>query len=267
MISYPKIKSLLGFSTSKSSTEIVSELVNKYAFPQSRDAREDIQRKYGSNGDLIDLFTNNKGPIVHKWHHYIPIYEKYFSQFKNTEFKFLEIGVDRGGSLQMWRKYFGQKAKIYGIDINPECMEFNGVAGQVRIGSQSDFGFLESVVNEMGGVDVILDDGSHQMKHIKNSLKYLFPRLSYGGIYLIEDLHTAYWSQWGGGVKSNENFFNYVRNICDDMHRWYHGEKLKYESWTTECSALHIHDSVVILEKNKVYRPTHSQIGNGLLYK
>ena len=73
------------------------------------------------------------------------------------------------------------KQIIYGIDINPLCKQYNGQSGKVRVGSQDDERFLNSVIDEMGGVDIILDDGSHQMKHIKSSLRILFPRLSKKG--------------------------------------------------------------------------------------
>ena len=76
----------------------------------------------------------------------------------------------------MWRKYFGESAIIFGIDIDPSCAKFNGIAGQVRIGSQIDKIFLDSVISEMGGVDIILDDGSHHMNNIAPTFKHLFPQ-------------------------------------------------------------------------------------------
>ena len=161
----------------------------------------------------------------------------------------------------MWRKYFGKEAVIFGIDINPECGKLNGLAGQVRIGSQTDEDFLVSVVKEMGGVDIILDDGSHCMEHISATLKYLFPHLSYNGIYMIEDLHTAYWESFGGGYESKSNFFGVIMDLVDDIHRWYHDKELKEATISTDCSGIHIHDSIVVLEKNKTYKPVHSQTG------
>jgi hypothetical protein len=137
----------------------------------------------------------------------------------------------------------------------------NGVSGQVRIGSQTDHVFLESVVKETGGVDVILDDGSHHMEHIPVTLKYLFPHLSYGGIYMIEDLHAAYWKEYGGGYQSKNNFFRFAMDLIDDMHHWYHGKKLKHVSISKDCSSMHIHDSLLVLEKNKVFKPVHSRVG------
>jgi hypothetical protein len=234
--------------------------LQKFNFPKNLDIRRDIQKKYSFKGVLLDIFVENKSNVVHKWHHYIPLYEKYFSNFRNRKIRFLEIGVSKGGSLQMWRKYFGRDAIIFGIDINPECEKYNGLAGQVRIGSQSDAKFLHSVVAEMGGVDIVLDDGSHRMDHIVASLRVLFPQLNNSGIYLIEDLHTAYFSEYRGGIANKTNFFNKIRDVIDDMHHWYHEKDLKEISISGSCSAIHIHDSIVVLEKNKIYRPVHSQI-------
>ena len=224
------------------------------------DIKKDIYEKYNFSGELVDIFVNNKDRIIHKWHHYIPIYDRYFQSYRGKNIRFLELGVSKGGSLSMWRKYFGEDAIIFGIDIEDNCKVFNGIDGEVRIGSQDDKKFLLDVLGEMGGVDVVLDDGSHKMKHIKKSLSILFPQLSEGGIYMIEDLHTSYWKRYGGGFRSNLNFFNVVRDLIDDLHHWYHKKPLKIKDVSKNCSAIHIHDSIVVLEKNKVFAPTHSRV-------
>lgn len=233
----------------------------------SEDASEvkiDIQKKYKHDSELLNIFANIHGVKMHKWHHYIPLYDRYFSAYRGRPIRFLEIGVSKGGSLQMWRKYFGVDAIIFGIDINPECGKLNGSDGQVRIGSQTDRGFLESVVNEMGGVDIILDDGSHHMEHVPTTLKYLFPHLNHGGLYLIEDLHTAYWRSYGGGYQSKNNFFKFAMDLVHDMHHWYHAKKITQRSISKDCTGIHIHDSILVLEKNKVFEPVHSEMGKAL---
>jgi hypothetical protein len=235
------------------------ESINKFSFKSNGDVKKDIIDKYKFNGDLINIFADNKDYTVHKWHHYIPIYDRYLSPYRNKKIRFLEIGVSKGGSLSMWRKYFGSEAIIYGIDIDPKCAKFDGLEAQVRIGSQVNLDFLVSVINEMGGVDIILDDGSHLMKHIKGSLEFLFPKLNNGGIYIIEDLHTAFWGSYGGGYKAKSNFFTMVFELINDMHHWYHIKKLKYPSISKFCTGVHIHDSIVILEKDQTHEPTHSQ--------
>ena len=200
--------------------------------------KRDIQEKYEHDSDLLNMYASHKGSVIHKWHHYIPLYDRYFSTYRGEPIRFLEIGVSQGGSLQMWRKYFGDDAIIFGIDSNPMCESQNGIAGQVRIGSQIDSVFLESVVKEMGGIDIVLDDGSHLMPHIPVTLKCLFPYLSYGGIYMIEDLHTAYWRNHGGGVGSKGNFFGFAMDLIDDMHHWYHNENLKQAAISNEVHTI-----------------------------
>lgn len=226
------------------------------------DIAEDIRKKYRFDGDLLDFFANNEGGLVQKWHQYIPVYERYFSAFRNKPVRFLEIGVSQGGSLQMWRKYFGPDARICGIDIRPQCIELDGQAAMVRIGSQDDPEFLRSVVEELGGIDIVLDDGSHMMKHWKASLGILFPLLSEGGLYMIEDIHCAYMRDYGGGARARGNFFNYVREVIDDMHRWYHPRPPQVPELDRLVSGVHVHDSVVVFEKDRVYPPVVSKVGS-----
>lgn len=233
----------------------------RYAFPKDADVMQDFVDKYGIASDLIKIYSSEKFPIVHKWHHYIPIYEKYFEKYRGQEVRFLEIGVSKGGSLRMWREYFGTDAVIFGIDIDPNCSQLNGIHGQVRIGSQDDSSFLSAVVLEMGGVDVVLDDGSHNMEHIAASLRILFPQLKVGGTYLIEDLHTAYWRSYGGGYKKKDNFYRIVPKLIDDIHSWYHPYARRSALANDGVSSIHVHDSIIVLEKEKSFRPTHSKVG------
>ena len=92
--------------------------------------------------DLEKYFTNNKGWLIHKWMHYFDIYDMHFSRFRNTSVNIVEIGVFQGGSLRMWKDYFGDKCKIYGIDINPDCLVFSEDQIEIIIGSQDDDIFL-----------------------------------------------------------------------------------------------------------------------------
>ena len=235
-------------------------MIGQFKF-EGNDVKSDIMTKYPQTGELADIYSENIGAVVHKWHHYIPIYERYFDRFRDTPVRFLEIGVSKGGSLQIWRNYFGKSATIFGIDIDPKCAGLDGRAGQVRIGSQIDREFLQSVIHEMGGVDVILDDGSHHMDHVGKTLEILFPLLTEGGVYMIEDLHTAYWPKWGGGYNSESNFFKKVSAMISDLHRWYHKEPVIIPQMTGFVSGIHIHDSITVFDKNKTYRPTHSRVG------
>src|SRR5262245_27995053 len=96
----------------------------------------DIGEQERRSSALHRAFYENDGPLVHKWRHYLSIYDRHLSAFCNTPARFLEIGVSDGGSLRMWRQYFGSKAVIFGIDIDPRCAFLDGQDGSVRIGSQ-----------------------------------------------------------------------------------------------------------------------------------
>jgi hypothetical protein len=211
------------------------------------------------DGDLARIFFENKGLVVHKWLHYLEIYERHFSRFRGTRFKMLEIGVSKGGSLDMWREYFGPQATIYGIDINTDCLEFVTPPNQVRIGSQDDPEFLKKVVAEMGGVDLVLDDGSHIGRHQKASFETLFPLLSDGGVYAIEDLHTGYWPYYEGGYGRRDSGIGLIKQCIDDMHHWYHRHPPAVGG--TDVSALHFYDSIAFLEKRKAREPVNAEMG------
>jgi Methyltransferase domain len=211
-------------------------------------------------GDLARIFFGHRGRVAHKWVHYLDIYERHFAPFRNTPVRMLEIGVFKGGSLQIWREYFGSNAIIFGIDIDPRCVDYVDQPNQVRIGSQADQSFLKSVISEMGNPDIILDDGSHIGRHQRASFNALFPTLKYGGLYVIEDLHTAYWPELHeGGYRRPETAVEFIKEMIDDMHAWYHRH-----STTTpgkdDIGAIHIYDSIVVIEKSQRRPPGHIQI-------
>src|SRR4051794_23411268 len=108
--------------------------------------------------DLEKYFTENTGRHIHKWQHYFEIYDRHFSRFRGTDVHIVEIGVFRGGSLQMWKEYFGPRAKIYGIDINPACKELEEEQIEIFIGSQEDRTFLKSFTEKVPRIDILIDD-------------------------------------------------------------------------------------------------------------
>ena len=150
--------------------------------------------------NLWSDFLTNDARLIHKWKHYFPVYERHFRDFVYKPVTFLEIGCGLGGSLQMWKRYFGPHARIIGIDILPRCKEYEEDQIDVRIGPQQDTTFLQSLIDEFGTPDIVLDDGSHVMSHVVSSFQYLYPRTAKNGIYMVEDLHTAYWEEYGGGA-------------------------------------------------------------------
>jgi hypothetical protein len=195
-------------------------------------------------------FYENSQAIVHKWRGYLQHYERHLSRYRNRPARILEIGVFKGGSLQMWRNYFGKDAVIYGIDIDPVCARYDGNAGRVRIGSQDDADFLKSVVSEMGGIDVVIDDGSHIGRHQRASFEILFPLLDDNGTYICEDTHTAYWrGMYEGGFRRKTTFIEIAKNIVDDLHSEFHGRRASVIDANRKIGGIHFYNSMVVIEK------------------
>jgi hypothetical protein len=200
-----------------------------------------------------NFFTAGKRAIS-KWHHYLDVYERHFAPYRDKEFFLLEIGVDDGGSLELWRRYFDPKATIVGIDLKPTCATHVDPENHVRIGPQEDPDFLKKVIEEFGRPDIILDDGSHFSDHQLASFSILFPYLKQGGLYAIEDVHTSYWPVYGGGYKHKGTVIELTKRIIDDMHAWYHNRPTKTLA-RDEIPGVHIYDSVVVFEKRTKQRP------------
>lgn len=233
--------------------------VAKFADLALTDAEAQAHRS-ANPGPLEALFFANKGRLAHKWLHYLPIYDRVLAPYRDTAPTMLEIGVSFGGSLEMWRDYFGPKATIFGIDIDPECAKRFDPPNQVRIGSQADPAFLESVIAEMGAPDIILDDGSHMAPHQIASFKTLWPHLKVGGLYMIEDCHTAYWPWFDGGYRRPGTAIELAKALIDDMHGWYHGREQAFAE-REEIGSVQVFDSIMIIEKVDRLRPGHYKTG------
>ena len=125
----------------------------------------------------------------------------------------------------------------------------------MRIGSQDDPAFLRTVVEEMGPPDIVLDDGSHLARHQIASLEILLPHLREGGVYMVEDVHTAYWPEFYDLVPwRSRSFIKHVPRLIDDMHGWYHFRRARTPA-REEVAAIHVHDSIVVIEKGSRSRP------------
>jgi hypothetical protein len=200
---------------------------------------------------MHSAFYGNEGAPINKWRNYLSIYDKHVSKFRGTNVRLLELGVWKGGSISMWRKYLGPSATIFGIDIQPECAGLAKDEAEVRIGSQDDPHFLNSVVQEMGGIDVVIDDGSHIARHQNASLRILLPLLNpNGGVYICEDTCTAYWrGQYEGGFRRKNNFIETAKRLIDDIHSDFHKNGEEYIGAARSISGVHFYTGMVVIEK------------------
>lgn len=214
--------------------------------------------------DLFDYFASNSGRLIFKWMHYFDIYEKHFAPFRNRDIKFLEIGVFHGGSLQMWKNYFGPRAQIIGVDINPLCKEFEEDGISIEIGSQEDPAFLQELAKKYGPFDIILDDGGHTMAQQIISLEQLYTHVRRDGLYVCEDLHTSYWKDWGGGYRKANTFIEYSKQLIDQLHAWHSRdpESFQVTPFTQSAFGLHFYDSILVIEKRLITPPFSRATGN-----
>lgn len=211
-------------------------------------------------GELGAIFTSVGG--VHKWLHYLPVYESVID--RSRPIRMLEIGVFHGGSLRMWREYLHPQSIVVGIDIDPDCKQFEDPENSihVRIGGQQDATFLHEINSEFGPFDVILDDGSHMTSHMIESFRTLFASaLADPGIYIVEDMHSNYWKAYRD---SSMSFVDFVAVLVDAMHAHYpaadgevnfrtdHPSRLREVSVpriTPTLNSIEIHDSIVVVRK------------------
>ena len=217
--------------------------------------------------DLWRDFLTNQGKVIHKWEHYFPIYERHFSPWRDRTLTFLEIGVARGGSLQMWRRYFGPLATVVGIDIDPKCRAHEEDGVHVRIGDQSDPKFLAEVVAEFGVPDVVLDDGSHEAHHLTATFEALYPQLPKNGVYMVEDLHCAYWPKFGGSLDGPGTFINLAKTLIDKLNADHTLGAVEPDAFTRDTFSMCFYDSMLVFEKGRIPRKTAPAIGRtpGLL--
>ena len=155
-----------------------------------------------------------------KWggHWYAQHYQTHFAPLRPKALNLLEIGVggyddpNKGGSsLRMWKTFF-PRANVFAIDIvDKRALQEPRI--KIYQGSQDDAEFLGRVAADIGRIDIIIDDGSHQNQHVLKTFAVLFPLLADGGIYVVEDTQTSYWPSYGGtseefnSPKSTMGFF------------------------------------------------------------
>lgn len=162
-----------------------------------------------------------------------------------------EIGCYKGGSLQLWKRWFGPRARIVGIDIDPNCATFEEPQIAVRIGNQADPHFLQRVIDEFGAPDIVLDDGSHIMEDINASFSFLYPRMSMSGVYMVEDLHTAYWPEFGGGLRNEASFIEISKSLIDELNAHNTRGALRPTAFTESTVSINIYDSIIAFERGR----------------
>jgi hypothetical protein len=211
-----------------------------------------------SHNPLFAFFSANRaGRPLDKWIHYLPIYERHLSRYMGTPARVLEIGVYRGGGLELLRHFLGPEPRIVGIDIDEAARDAVGGRYPIEMGDQEDPGFLRGVAEKHGPFDIVIDDGGHRMRQQIVSVETLFPGLNDGGTYVVEDSHTSYWPEYGDPERSDEpTFIEWLKRRIDDLHAYHHSTKEELPApWQTSLAGIHLYDSIAVLEKDRRWPP------------
>ena len=200
--------------------------------------------------DLLELGKQYKS--TKDWTGFLEIYSNYFKDYKDKEINILEIGIDKGESLKIWRKYF-TSAKICGIDIIDIKFQIEGV--DLIRANQTDEKTLKEICDKYNGFDIIIDDGGHYSKQIIISLNFLFDYLKDDGLYIIEDLQTSYFPRFDGSrlnLKKKTTSMNFLKSMADSIN-YEHNNKPFFRSKKFDgmVKYIHFYQNVAILKKGK----------------
>ncbi|GMO36043.1 MAG: class I SAM-dependent methyltransferase [Termitinemataceae bacterium] len=210
----------------------------------------------------LDVYRKHDGKVSHKWIHTFPIYDRLFHGFREngSPITILEIGVSNGGSLEIWEKYLPRNSQIHGIDINSKCCDLQFSKNiNFHLGSAADNNFTDK---EFNGIefDIILDDGSHISKDVINTFVNMFPKIKAGGVYIVEDLHTSYWKNYGGEFLRKNSSIEFFKKLIDvtnydyikkgGKNKYLHGKELSLiKKYSDSISAISFFDSICAIEK------------------
>jgi 23S rRNA U2552 (ribose-2'-O)-methylase RlmE/FtsJ len=158
--------------------------------------------------ELINLFENSVN-FSAKHFKYFDVYESLLKKFREKDITIVEIGVSNGGSLEIWKKYFSKNSKIIGIDQNLECKKFQKDNVKIYIGSQSDQSFWNKFFEEVGSVDIVIDDGGHTNAQQIITTINCIPKINDGGMLIIEDVHASYMKEFNN--PSKYSFINFAK--------------------------------------------------------
>ena len=199
-----------------------------------------------------------------KYSNYFPIYDSLLKKYKNKKIIFVEIGVFSGGSLFMWRHFFGKRAKIVGIDLNPDIKRFKKYGFEIMIGDQSNEEFWKNFFKKYGKVDVVLDDGGHTNYQQIKTVNSCIPNIKDGGIFITEDVHASYIKdKWYN--PSKHSFINYTKKLIDDINSRYPGLRKQKFSLNKYIYSIQNFESITVFNVNRSLSKINKEVRNNKL--
>jgi hypothetical protein len=234
------------------SGELLNQLpstVQGMQFSRNFSAQLQDEESFQTENPLLSYFNAHKeGLGIWKWEHYFDIYQRHFSKFVGREVHVLEVGIFSGGSLSMWKEYFGADCRVYGVDIEPVCMAYQDDKTKVFIGDQADRSFWAGVRKAVPKLDILIDDGGHQPEQQRITLEEMLPHLRPGGVYLCEDIHSE-----------SHRFASYLQGLVrglnsmtqSEMPRGVPGTAAAPSNFQKAIRAIHLYPFVAVIEKRE----------------
>lgn len=167
--------------------------------------------------EKFETMKSDSGKTVVKHPIYGPYYEKHLEPFRDKPIILVEIGTGHGGCLQVWKDYLGSKAMIYGIDHKGELF-YEEPRIKHYLADQHDKISLEAI--PIQNIDIFIDDASHESPATITTFEVFFPRMISGGLYIVEDVGTAYRVvDYCGGYRKPGSFIEYCKDMVDWLQR------------------------------------------------
>ena len=212
---------------------------------------KDLSKKSLDLNSKLRLFQIYKN-IEHaslKFDTYFQTYEEIFNKYVGKEITFVEVGVLHGGSLFMWREYFGEKARIIGIDLHPAAKELEKHGFEIYTGSQSDINFWKNFFTKIGKIDILLDDGGHGNVQQIVTLNEAVLNTNDDGTIVIEDTHASYLKKFGN--PSKYSFMNYSKYLIDVINSRFSDIKvIKNNNFKNKIYSISFYESIVAIKIN-----------------
>ena len=218
---------------------------------------------------LLELYREHQGKVSDKWSIYLSEYDRLFSIYRDQPIRMLEIGIQNGGSLDIWSKYFPNAHVLVGCDINPDCakLTYDDFRIKLVIGDANTDVAEADILRHSPHFDLIIDDGSHTSGDIIKSFARYFRHLNHGGVFVAEDMHCSYWGNFEGGLYypySSIAFFKRLSDVINHEHWGIEKERKQLlsgfsehfeiefdESDLADVHAIEFFNSVCVVHKRK----------------
>ena len=180
-----------------------------------------------------------------KYDTYFTVYEALLQKYVGRRVTVVEVGVFNGGSLFMWREFFGPKARIIGIDLNPATKMWEQHGFEIYIGDQTSEQFWREFFAEVGSVDVVIDDGGHTNVQQITTVHCAIEHIHDGGTLIVEDVHTSYFREYGN--PSSRSFINFTAKIIDAINSRSTALKTSRPRYSKRVHHISFYESIVAL--------------------